>query len=44
MKILSTIINYFKEVRTELKKVAWPSRAVTANYTIAVVIFSLISN
>jgi len=42
MSIFSKIVNYFKEVRTELQKVTWPSRVTTFNYTIAVVVFSVI--
>ncbi len=40
MSIFFKITNYFKEVKTELKKVTWPSKNTIINYTIAVVIFS----
>ncbi len=40
-KIFFAIVTYFKEVKLELKKVTWPKRSVTINYTIAVVVFSL---
>jgi preprotein translocase subunit SecE len=42
MSIFFKITNYFKEVKTELKKVTWPSKSTIVNYTIAVVIFSLV--
>ena len=35
------MINYFKEVRAELKHVSWPSRRLTILYTIVVVAISL---
>lgn len=35
------LLNYFKEVKSELKKVSWPSRKETVNYTIAVILLSL---
>ena len=41
MNIFSKIVNYFKEVKAELKKVTWPARSTTFNYTMAVVLFSL---
>lgn len=36
-----SITNYFKEVKSELKKVTWPKKEVIINYTIAVVLFSI---
>ena len=33
--------NFFKEVAVEAKKVDWPSKAQTTNYTILVIIISL---
>lgn len=35
------ITNYFKETRTELKHVNWPTRSQTMVYTGVVIIFSL---
>ena len=35
------LIQYIKDSRAELKKVVWPTRKETANYTIAVVGLSL---
>jgi len=34
-------ITYLREVRTELKKVTWPSRQVTLNMTSMVVLISI---
>jgi len=31
-------IQFFREVRTEMGKVAWPTRAETANYSVVVLI------
>lgn len=36
-----SIINYFKDVRAEMKHVSWPSRRLTVAYTIVVIILSL---
>ncbi len=33
--------NYFKDVRSELRHVSWPSRAQTIAYTAVVIIASL---
>ncbi len=35
------LINYFKEARSELKKVTWPSRTQTRNHTLLVIGISL---
>ncbi len=35
------MINYFREVRAEMKHVSWPSRRLTVMYTIVVVAISL---
>ena len=35
-------LRYLKEVRTELTKVSWPSRATTINMTLLVITVSLI--
>lgn len=40
-RIFFAVANYFKEVKSELKKVTWPKKEVIINYTIAVVVFSL---
>jgi len=39
---MSKIIEYFKETKTELKHVIWPSRNQTLYYTIIVVVLSLV--
>jgi len=31
------IVKYFSEAKTELKKVAWPTRKETLNYTLIVI-------
>ena len=41
MKIVNAIINYFKESRQELKKVAWLSRQEVINHTWVVIGMSL---
>lgn len=38
---MSKIIQFFKDVRNELIKVVWPTRAQTIRYTATVIIFSL---
>ncbi len=35
------IINYLKEIKSELKQVNWPTRRQTLVYTAVVIIFSL---
>lgn len=35
------MLNYFREVRAEMKHVSWPSRRLTIVYTIVVVLVSL---
>lgn len=39
---MSTIFNFFREVKSELFKVVWPSRRDTLRYTITVILFSII--
>lgn len=39
---MSKITEYFKETKTELKHVIWPSRHQTLYYTIIVVILSVV--
>ncbi|MDE2311630.1 MAG: preprotein translocase subunit SecE [Patescibacteria group bacterium] len=36
------MFQFFSEVRTELSKVVWPTRAETVKYTLIVIVFSLI--
>ncbi|MBI2600983.1 preprotein translocase subunit SecE [Candidatus Daviesbacteria bacterium] len=40
---MSKIISFFKEVKEELDKVAWPSREQTIRYTILVILVTLVS-
>ena len=35
------MLNYFKQVRAELRHVVWPSRETTIMYTIAVILISI---
>ncbi len=35
-------LQFFSEVRSELAKVIWPSRAETIRYTLTVIVFSVI--
>jgi preprotein translocase subunit SecE len=35
------MINYFREVRAEIKHVSWPSRRLTVLYTLVVIGISL---
>ena len=39
--MLKRIVNYFKESKTELKKVSWPTRKETINHTSLVIGISL---
>ena len=41
MKGISSLTQYIKDSRTELKKVTWPTRKETINHTLLVVAFSL---
>ncbi|HYF04943.1 MAG TPA: preprotein translocase subunit SecE [Patescibacteria group bacterium] len=38
---MTSLINFFKEVRSELFKVIWPTRKDTIRYTALVIVFSL---
>ncbi len=38
---MNKITNFFKEAKAELKKVNWPTKKQTINYTIAVIAISL---
>lgn len=37
------MLNYFKDVRSEMKHVSWPSRTQTIMYTIVVIVVSLVT-
>ena len=39
---MSKITEYFKETKTELKHVIWPSRKQTMYYTLIVIVLSVI--
>ncbi len=39
---MTRVIDFFKDVKSELYKVVWPSRQDTIRYTITVIIFSLV--
>jgi len=39
---MNKIIQYLKDSKTELKKVLWPTKKETFNYTVAIVGISLI--
>jgi preprotein translocase subunit SecE len=41
LKLPKRMMNYFKEVRAEMKHVSWPSREQTIIYTLVVVGVSL---
>ena len=38
---MNKLTQYFKESRQEMKKVVWPSKKETINYTLAVIFISL---
>lgn len=38
---MPNIINFLKEVREELSKVAWPTREQTIRYTVLVIVVAL---
>ena len=38
---MNRLIHYLKEVRAEIRKVNWPTRAQTTRYTLAVIGLSL---
>lgn len=38
---MNKLTQYFKESRQEMKKVVWPSKKETINYTLAVILISL---
>ena len=39
---MTSITQFFGEVKTELQKVVWPTRKETFQYTVTVVLFSLV--
>lgn len=39
---MSKITDYFKETKTELKHVIWPTRSQTFYYTLIVIILSIV--
>ncbi len=39
---MSKITEYFKETKTELKHVIWPSQVQTLSYTIIVIVLSVV--
>lgn len=39
---MGKIIQFFIEVKNELSKVVWPSRAQTIRYTATVIVFSVV--
>ncbi len=41
MPKMPNIINFLKEVREELNKVAWPTREQTVRYTVLVIIVAV---
>jgi preprotein translocase subunit SecE len=42
MNFLQKVINFLKESKTELKKVKWPTLKETLQYTLVVIIISLV--
>ncbi len=39
---MSKIFQYFRDVRSEVSKVIWPSRQDAIRYTLTVIVFSLV--
>lgn len=39
---MNKVLNYFKEVRAELKRVVWPTRTNVMQMTVNVIVISLI--
>ena len=39
---MSRVFQFFRDVKSELFKVVWPTRQETIRYTITVIIFSLV--
>jgi preprotein translocase subunit SecE len=42
MKFISKIITFFQEVKTEIKKVNWPTKKETIMYTLIVIAISIV--
>ncbi len=40
---MKKIITFLKEVYMEMKKVTWPNRKETTNYTLIVIFFSIVT-
>lgn len=41
-RLFNSIIVFLREVRTELSKTSFPTRAITVRYTLIVIAFSLV--
>ncbi len=39
---MGKLIQYFIDVKNEMAKVVWPSRATTVKYTVIVIVFSAV--
>ncbi len=39
---MTSIVQFFRDVRSEMAKVIWPSRQEVIKYTAAIIIFSLV--
>jgi len=39
---LKKLLNFFKEVRMEVKRISWPSFRETVKYTLVVIFFSIV--
>ena len=40
---MNALTNYFREVRSEMRHVSWPTRAQAVTYTVVVVAVSLVT-
>ncbi|MDD2430727.1 MAG: preprotein translocase subunit SecE [Firmicutes bacterium] len=38
----SGAVKFFRDIRTELRKIVWPNKKELINYTIVVIVFSLV--
>lgn len=38
---MNRLINYFKDTRSEMNHVSWPTREQTINFTLIVIVFSV---
>lgn len=38
---MKKLTSYFRESKSEMKKVVWPSKKETTNYTLAIILISL---